>query len=104
VIERRIRAAAEGDFVVAFYNPRSQDRDWQLGAALEILARHRDPETPVGVVHDAFRPGQQVLVTTLAGVDPAVADMRSVVIVGSASTRVIAGRMVTPRGYKWQRR
>jgi cobalt-precorrin 5A hydrolase / precorrin-3B C17-methyltransferase len=104
VIERRIRAAAEGDFVVAFYNPRSQDRDWQLGAALEVLARHRDPETPVGVVHDAFRPGQQVLVTTLADVDPAVADMRSVVIVGSASTRVIAGRMVTPRGYKWQRR
>jgi cobalt-precorrin 5A hydrolase / precorrin-3B C17-methyltransferase len=104
VIERRIRAAAEGDFVVAFYNPRSQDRDWQLGAALEILARHRDPETPVGVVHDAFRPGQRVLVTTLAAADPAVADMRSVVIVGSASTRVIAGRMVTPRGYKWQRR
>jgi cobalt-precorrin 5A hydrolase/precorrin-3B C17-methyltransferase len=103
VIERRIRAAAEGDFVVAFYNPRSQDRDWQLGAALEILARHRDPDTPVGVVHDAFRPGQRVLVTTLAGVDPAVADMRSVVIVGSASTQIIAGRMVTPRGYKWQR-
>jgi cobalt-precorrin 5A hydrolase/precorrin-3B C17-methyltransferase len=103
VIERRIRAAAEGDFVVAFYNPRSQDRDWQLGAALEILARHRDPDTPVGVVHDAFRPGQRVLVTTLAGVDPAIADMRSVVIVGSASTQIIAGRMVTPRGYKWQR-
>ena len=103
VIERRIRAAAEGDFVVAFYNPRSQDRDWQLGAALEILARHRDPDTPVGVVHDAFRPGQRVLVTTLADVDPAVADMRSVVIVGSASTQIIAGRMVTPRGYKWQR-
>jgi len=103
VIERRVRAAAEGDFVVAFYNPRSQDRDWQLGAALEILARHRRPETPVGVVHDAFRPGQRVLVTTLADVDPAVADMRSVVIVGSASTQTITGRMVTPRGYKWQR-
>jgi cobalt-precorrin 5A hydrolase/precorrin-3B C17-methyltransferase len=104
VIERRIRAAAEGDFVVAFYNPRSQDRDWQLSTALEILSRHRDPETPVGVVHDAFRPGQRVLVTTLADIDPGVADMRSVVIVGSASTRIIAGRMVTPRGYKWQRR
>ena len=103
VIERRIQAAAAGDFVVAFYNPRSQDRDWQLGAALEILARHREPETPVGVVHDAFRPGQRVLVTRLADVDPALADMRSVVIVGSASTQIIAGRMVTPRGYKWQR-
>ena len=103
VIERRIQAAAAGDFVVAFYNPRSQDRDWQLGAALEILARHREPETPVGVVHDAFRPGQRVLVTRLADVDPALADMRSVVIVGSASTQIIAGRMVTPRGYKWRR-
>jgi len=103
IIERRIRAAAAGDFVVAFYNPRSKDRDWQLGAALEILGGHRDPGTPVGVVHDAFRPGQRVLVTTLAEVDPAVADMTSVVIVGSASTRIIAGRMVTPRGYRWQR-
>jgi len=103
IIERRIRAAAEGDFAVAFYNPRSKERDWQLGAALEILAGHRDPGTPVGVVHDAFRPGQRVLVTTLAEIDPAVADMTSVVIVGSASTQIIAGRMVTPRGYRWQR-
>jgi len=102
IIERRIRAAAAGDFVVAFYNPRSKQRDWQLGAALEILAGHRDPGTPVGVVHDAFRPGQRVLVTTLAEADPAVADMSSVVIVGSASTRIIAGRMVTRRGYRWQ--
>jgi len=103
VIERRIQAAAAGDFVVAFYNPRSKDRDWQLGAALEILARHRDPGTPAGVVRDAFRPGQQVLVTTLAELDPATVDMHSVVIVGSASTRLVAGRMVTPRGYRWQR-
>ena len=90
--------------MVVFYNPRSKERDWQLGAALEILAGHRETGTPVGVVHDAFRPGQRVLVTTLAEIDPAVADMSSVVIVGSASTQVIAGRMVTPRGYKWQRR
>ena len=50
-----------------------------------------------------LKPGQRVLVTTLAEIDPAVADMSSVVIVGSASTRIIAGRMVTPRGYTWQR-
>jgi cobalt-precorrin 5A hydrolase/precorrin-3B C17-methyltransferase len=102
IVERRIRAAATGDFVVVFYNPRSKERDWQLGAALEILAGHRDPGTPVGVVHDAFRPGQRVLITTLAEIDPAVADMSSVVIVGSASTQIIAGRMVTPRGYRWE--
>jgi cobalt-precorrin 5A hydrolase / precorrin-3B C17-methyltransferase len=104
VIERRVRAAAEGDFVVIFYNPRSADRDWQLGAALAILAEHRQPGTPAGVVRDAYRPGQQVLLTTLAELDPAAVDMRSVVIVGSASTLNVADRMVTPRGYKWQPR
>jgi cobalt-precorrin 5A hydrolase/precorrin-3B C17-methyltransferase len=102
VIERRVRAAAEGDFVVVFYNPRSQGRDWQLGAALEILAGHRPPGTPAAVVRDASRPGEDVRITTLAGLDPATADMRSVVIVGSPATRMVAGRMVTPRGYKWQ--
>jgi cobalt-precorrin 5A hydrolase/precorrin-3B C17-methyltransferase len=104
VIERRVRAAAEGDFVIIFYNPRSADRDWQLGAALAILAGHRQPGTPAGVVRDAYRPGQQVLLTTLAELDPEAVDMRSVVIVGSASTLNVADRMVTPRGYKWQPR
>jgi cobalt-precorrin 5A hydrolase/precorrin-3B C17-methyltransferase len=103
VIERRVRAAAEGDFVVTFYNPRSADRDWQLGAALEILAEHRLPSTPTGIVRDAYRPGQHVLLTTLAELDPATVDMRSVVIVGSTSTLNASGRMVTPRGYQWQR-
>jgi cobalt-precorrin 5A hydrolase / precorrin-3B C17-methyltransferase len=103
VIERRVRAAAEGDFVVSFYNPRSADRDWQLGAALAILAEHRRPSTPAGIVRDAYRAGQHVLLTTLAELDPAAVDMRSVVIVGSTSTLNVSGRMVTPRGYRWQR-
>jgi cobalt-precorrin 5A hydrolase/precorrin-3B C17-methyltransferase len=102
VIERRVRAAAEGDFVVAFYNPRSESRDWQLGAALAILAEHRPPAAPAGVVRDADRAGQQVVLTTLGGLDPAMVDMHCLVIVGSRSTRVVAGRMVTPRGYRWQ--
>jgi cobalt-precorrin 5A hydrolase/precorrin-3B C17-methyltransferase len=102
VIERRVRAAAEGDFVVVFYNPRSQDRGWQLGTALAILAEHRPPSTPAGLVRDAYRPGQQVLLTTLGELDTAAVDMRSVVVVGSTNTRNVAGRMVTPRGYKWQ--
>ncbi len=102
VIERRVRAAAAGDFVVTFYNPRSADRDWQLGAALAILAEHRQPSTPAGVVRDAYRPGQQVRLTTLADLDPATVDMRCVVIVGATGTLRVAGRMVTPRGYRWQ--
>jgi len=102
VIERRVRAAAEGDFVITFYNPRSKGRDWQLGAALAILAGHRPGDTPVGVVRDADRAGQRVTLTTLSELDPGVAGMHSIVIVGSSTTRVVAGRMVTPRGYRWQ--
>ncbi|MFI0809631.1 precorrin-3B C(17)-methyltransferase [Streptomyces echinatus] len=102
VIERRVRAAAEADLVVTFYNPRSRGRDWQLPKALGILAEHRTPATPVGVVRNASRPDESSRVTTLAGLDPATVDMMTVVTVGNTATRDIAGRMVTPRGYRWQ--
>ncbi|MGV9555818.1 precorrin-3B C(17)-methyltransferase [Streptomyces sp. NPDC003401] len=102
VIERRVRAAAEADLVVTFYNPRSRGRDWQLPKALAILAGHREPTTPVGVVRNASRPDGTARVTTLALLDPATVDMMTVVTVGNTATRDIAGRMVTPRGYRWQ--
>ncbi|MEU8156260.1 precorrin-3B C(17)-methyltransferase [Micromonospora sp. NPDC048986] len=102
VIERRVTAAAEGDFVTLFYNPRSRARDWQLGKALGILAAHRSPDTPVGVVRNASRPGERVHLATVATLDPAIVDMYSVVVVGNSDTRLVAGRMVTPRGYRWR--
>ncbi|MEU2284399.1 precorrin-3B C(17)-methyltransferase [Streptomyces sp. NPDC013178] len=102
VIERRVRAAAEADIVVTFYNPRSRGRDWQLPKALAILAGHREPSTPVGVVRNASRPDGTARVTTLAELDPASVDMMTVVTVGNTATRTVAGRMVTPRGYRWQ--
>ncbi|MGW4301395.1 precorrin-3B C(17)-methyltransferase [Streptomyces sp. NPDC004646] len=102
VIERRVRAAAESDLVVTFYNPRSRGRDWQLPKALTVLAEHRAPSTPVGVVRNASRPDESSRVTTLAALDPASVDMMTVVTVGNTATREIAGRMVTPRGYRWQ--
>nr|WP_197973220.1 precorrin-3B C(17)-methyltransferase [Streptomyces gossypiisoli] len=102
VIERRVRAAAEADIVVTFYNPRSRGRDWQLPKALAILAEHRAPTTPVGVVRNASRPDESSRLTTLAALDPATVDMMTVVTVGNTATREIAGRMVTPRGYRWQ--
>ncbi|MFE5888417.1 precorrin-3B C(17)-methyltransferase [Streptomyces sp. NPDC056468] len=102
VIERRVRAAAEADIVVTFYNPRSRGRDWQLPKALAILAEHRKPTTPVGVVRNASRPDESSRVTTLGALDPATVDMMTVVTVGNTATRDIAGRMVTPRGYRWQ--
>ncbi|MFJ9561970.1 precorrin-3B C(17)-methyltransferase [Streptomyces fuscichromogenes] len=102
VIERRVRAAAEADIVVTFYNPRSRGRDWQLPKALAILAEHREPTTPVGVVRNASRPDESSRLTTLGALDPAWVDMMTVVTVGNTATRDIAGRMVTPRGYRWQ--
>ncbi|MFE9683858.1 precorrin-3B C(17)-methyltransferase [Streptomyces sp. NPDC006285] len=102
VIERRVRAAAEADIVVTFYNPRSRGRDWQLPKALALLGEHREPATPVGVVRNASRPDESSRVTTLAGLDPTTVDMMTVVTVGNTATREIAGRMVTPRGYRWQ--
>lgn len=100
VIEDRLEAAATGDFVITLYNPRSKGRDWQLGKAREILLRHRSPETPVGVVREAYRPGQRVSITDLASLSPEGVDMLTTVIVGSSRTVVRAGRMVTPRGYE----
>jgi len=100
-IERRVRAAAEGDFVVSFYNPRSAKRDWQLPKALAILAEHRPATTPIGWVRNAGRPDQTHGLTTLAEFDPAVIDMYTTVIVGCSQSRIVAGRFVTPRGYRW---
>jgi len=99
VIRRRVKAAAEGDFVVALYNPRSRDRHWQLDEAVALLLEHRPEGTPVGVVTDAYRPTQRVAHTTLAQLDSRMVDMLTIVVVGSSQTRLVAGRMVTPRGY-----
>ena len=101
-IERRVRAAADADLVVAFYNPRSRGRDWQLPKALGILGAARPASTPVGLVRDASRPGERVVLTTLAELDPDLVDMLTVVLVGSSTTTVVGGRMVTPRGYRWR--
>ena len=101
VIERRVTAAAEGDFTESFYNPRSRALDWQLPKALSILAAHRPQETPVGYVRNATRTDEAVTVTTLAELDPARIDMFTVVVVGSSRSRTVAGRFVTPRGYQW---
>ncbi|HUH07363.1 MAG TPA: precorrin-3B C(17)-methyltransferase [Egibacteraceae bacterium] len=100
VIRRRLKAAAEGDFVVSLYNPRSAGRAWQLDEARLLLGEHRKPDTPVGVVTDAFRPGQQVTLTTLGDLDPQIVGMRTIVVIGNSQTRMTGGRMITPRGYE----
>lgn len=102
-IERRLHAAAEGDFVVAFYNPVSKRRRTQLAAAKAALLAHRPPETPVILARNLGRPEETVDVITLDALTPDHADMLTLVVVGNRQTRVIergTRRWVyTPRGY-----
>jgi cobalt-precorrin 5A hydrolase/precorrin-3B C17-methyltransferase len=98
-IERRLQAAAEGDFVVALYNPASGRRRSQLARALKILGTHRPGSTPVILGRALGRPEESVSVTPLATFDPKTVDMLSLVMIGSSQTRVSGNRVFTPRGY-----
>ncbi len=100
VIEKRIRAAAAADFVVAFYNPRSKKRNWQLDTAKKILLDHRAKETPVGLVTAAMRGDQIIHLCTLETLDTGLVGMQTIVFVGNSSTFTHDGRMITPRGYE----
>ena len=99
VIEQRLRAAADGDFVVALYNPASNRRRRGLARAIEILASKRLPATPVVVARAVGRDGQSVTVTSLQDLDQASVDMMTLLIVGSTETRMADGYVYTPRGY-----
>ena len=86
IIEKRLDLAAEADLVLAFYNPISKARPHQLGQALEVVRRHRDARTPVVLGRDIGRPGQTLRVVTLGELEPAMVDMRTMVLVGSSTT------------------
>ena len=98
-IEKRIEAAAAGDFITAIYNPKSQGRYWQIYRLLEIFAQHRSPDTPIGYVRQAGREEQVVKLTTLAEFDPEELDMFTVVIIGNTQSYNFEGHFITPRGY-----
>lgn len=99
-IMERVECAGKGDFVVALYNPKSKNRSDYLEKAASILMRHRSPDTPVGVVRNAGREGEEKSITTLSGLAKADVDMFCIVIVGNSNTFVSGGRMITPRGYR----
>jgi cobalt-precorrin 5A hydrolase/precorrin-3B C17-methyltransferase len=86
IIEKRLDLAAEADLALAFYNPISRARPWQLGRALEIVAQHRTPQTPVVLGRDIGRPGQTLRTTTLGALTPEQVDMRTMVLIGSSTT------------------
>jgi precorrin-3B C17-methyltransferase / cobalt-factor III methyltransferase len=99
LIERRLHAAAEANFVVVLYNPQSEGRKEPLAKAYEILLKYRKPETPVGIVRKIGRKGEETIVTTLKELPNCEVDMTTTIIVGNSTTRIIGKRMVTPRGY-----
>ena len=99
IIEKRLRMAAEGDFVVAIYNPKSKKRDWQIGKAQEILLEHRQGATPVGIVSRATREGEEITITDLENMLSHPIDMQTVIIVGNSRTFTHGSLLVTPRGY-----
>ena len=99
VIERRIKAAATGDFVTAIYNPKSHGRYWQLYRLKELFLEERAAGTPVGYVRQAGHDDQAVSVTTLEAFDPEDIDMFTVILIGNSQSYVTDGKMITPRGY-----
>ena len=99
-IERRIKAAAIGDFVTAVYNPKSQGRYWQLYRLQELFLQERSASTPVGFVRQAGRPEQQLTLTTLGRLNPEEVDMFTVVLIGNSQTYIAEGKRITPRGYQ----
>ncbi len=99
VIEKRLVAAADADFVLAIYNPRSKTRPDLLEKAQKILLRHKDPGTPVAIVRSAMRQGQWVHLALLESIPLEEVDMQTVLIVGNSETYLWNGWMVTPRGY-----
>ena len=109
VIERRIKAAATGDFVTAIYNPKSHGRYWQVYRLVELFLQERQAETPVGYVRQAGREEQAVRLTTLGAFDPEDVDMFTVILIGNSQSYISltpnpspngeGGKMITPRGY-----
>ena len=99
LIEKRLSLAAQADFVIAIYNPKSRERDWQLGRAVELLLEHKSPDTAVGITARIGRAGQETNITTLSQLPEATVDMQTILLVGNKSTFVHHNFMITPRGY-----
>lgn len=104
LIKKRVSLAAEGDFVISFYNPRSIGRPHHLRECIDLIAVHRKETTPVAVVKNALRDGQEVRLFTLGTFEENVVDMISIVIIGNSQSYIKDGKFITPRGYSSSRK
>ena len=99
-IESRLKSAVSGDFVIALYNPRSYERNWQLNRAIEVLLGNYSGKTPVVLARQLGRTDEQIRLCTLGNVPIEEVDMLTLILIGNSSSRIQDGKMVTPRGYK----
>ncbi len=100
LIEKRVHKAAEGDFVIALYNPKSKKRINQIKIVQDILLSNRAAETPVAIVQNAKREGEKAVISNLRDFTNEEIDMFSVVIIGNSQTYTAGNHMITPRGYR----
>lgn len=100
LIEKRITYASMGDFVISLYNPKSKGRPELINRAQELMLEHKSPNTPVGIVRQAMREEQSVVLTTLGQMLDEEIDMFTTVIIGNQKTYISEGKMITPRGYQ----
>jgi cobalt-precorrin 5A hydrolase/precorrin-3B C17-methyltransferase len=100
VIEKRLKAAAKADFVIALYNPKSKGRPEHIHKAQKIILKQRSPETPVGIVKGAMRENEEIIITDLRKMLDHHIDMQTTVIIGNSQTFVWNKKMITPRGYE----
>lgn len=102
MIEQRLKSAAESDFVIAIYNPKSRNRRENFGKAIGIIRKYRGEDTPVGIVKNAAREGETVIATKLGKITDYndTIDMRTLVIIGNSESRLWNNRIITPRGYQ----
>lgn len=99
-IKNRVKLAAEADFVISLYNPKSNGRPYYLNECIEIIKKYRSDNTPVAIVKHALRDGQKSLITNIGDFDDSIVDMMSIVIIGNSKSFIRNGKFITPRGYK----
>lgn len=103
-IKKRVKAAAESDFIISLYNPKSKGRPHYLRECIDIIKEFREDTTPVAVVKHALREGQETTLTTIGEFDDSIVDMMSIVIVGNTKSFYKDGSFITPRGYNNKKR
>lgn len=100
VIKNRVECAAKGDFIISLYNPKSKGRPHYLRECLNIIKQYRSHATPIGVVKNALREGQEITVTTIEKFNDDIVDMMSIVVVGNSKSYIKNHKFITPRGYE----